>query len=223
GDDDPAIAQACQLVGHVRACQVQISGQFRRVSGMVEQGQDDPGSSGVGQCTTQAVHHVETRSNSQHALNYTARAEHSVTGVSPDRTPVRGSFTARRLARSLPDARDIAGELTIKGVALSLGGSVYDPNDAVGRLLFNVLGMVAEFEANLIRRACQMVCVSRTERNGTIMTMTNEKQQHDDGPSGQDLVEQLKASGQLDALFEQIDAGQVELTGDGGFVPALVK
>src|SRR5699024_9337505 len=72
-------------------------------------------------------------------------------------------------------------------------------------------------------RACQMVCVSRTERNGTIMTMTNEKQQHDDGPSGQDLVEQLKASGQLDALFEQIDAGQVELTGDGGFVPALVK
>src|SRR5699024_4266208 len=52
--------------------------------------------------------------------------------------------------------------------------------------------------------ACQMVCVSRTERNGTIMTMTNEKQQHDDGPSGQDLVEQLKASGQLDALFEQI-------------------
>lgn len=43
------------------------------------------------------------------------------------------------------------------------------------------------------------------------------------GPSGQDLVEQLKAAGQLDALFEQIDAGQVELAGDGGFVPALVK
>lgn len=40
-----------------------------------------------------------------------------------------------RLARSLPDARDIADELTTKGVALSLGGSVYDPNDAVGRLL----------------------------------------------------------------------------------------
>src|SRR5699024_12080249 len=72
-------------------------------------------------------------------------------------------------------------------------------------------------------RACQMVCVSRTERNGTIMTMTNEKQQHDDGPSGQDLVEQLKASGQLDALFEQIDAGPVDLTGDGGFEPHLAK
>lgn len=56
-----------------------------------------------------------------------------------------------RLARSLPDARDIADELSKKGVALSLGGSVYDPNDPVGRLLFNVLGMVAEFEADIIR------------------------------------------------------------------------
>jgi DNA invertase Pin-like site-specific DNA recombinase len=44
-----------------------------------------------------------------------------------------------RLARSLPDAR------------VSLGGSMHDPTDPVGRLLFNVLAMVAEFEADLIR------------------------------------------------------------------------
>jgi DNA invertase Pin-like site-specific DNA recombinase len=56
-----------------------------------------------------------------------------------------------RLTRSLPDARAIADELTARHVRLSLGGSVYDPNDAVGRLLFNVLAMVAEFEADLIR------------------------------------------------------------------------
>ncbi|WP_314647564.1 recombinase family protein [uncultured Microbacterium sp.] len=56
-----------------------------------------------------------------------------------------------RLARSLPDARDIADELSRRGVALSLGGSVYDPSDPVGRLMFNVLGMVAEFEADLVR------------------------------------------------------------------------
>lgn len=43
------------------------------------------------------------------------------------------------------------------------------------------------------------------------MTMTDEKTPG--GPSGQDLVEQLKAAGQLDALFAQIDAGEVELTG----------
>jgi len=57
-----------------------------------------------------------------------------------------------RLARSLPDARAIADELTARQVRLNLGGSVYDPNDAVGRLLFNVLGMVAEFSDIWTRR-----------------------------------------------------------------------
>jgi hypothetical protein len=56
-----------------------------------------------------------------------------------------------RLARSLPDARDILDELTRRNVRLSLGGSIHDPTDPVGRLLFNVLAMVAEFEADLIR------------------------------------------------------------------------
>ena len=56
-----------------------------------------------------------------------------------------------RLARSLRDATDIAEELTKRGVRLNLGGSIYDPTDPVGRLLFNVLGMVAEFESDLIR------------------------------------------------------------------------
>ena len=56
-----------------------------------------------------------------------------------------------RLARSLPDARAIADELTVRQVNLNLGGSVYNPNDPVERLLFNVLAMVAEFESDLIR------------------------------------------------------------------------
>jgi len=56
-----------------------------------------------------------------------------------------------RLARSLPDARDILEELTHRGVRLSMGGSVHDPTDPVGPLLFNVLAMVAEFEADLVR------------------------------------------------------------------------
>ena len=56
-----------------------------------------------------------------------------------------------RLARSLPDARDILDELTKRNVKLSLGGSIHDPTDPVGRLLFNVLAMVAEFESDLIR------------------------------------------------------------------------
>jgi DNA invertase Pin-like site-specific DNA recombinase len=56
-----------------------------------------------------------------------------------------------RLARALPDARAIADELTARQISVSLGGSVYDPTDAVGRLLVNVLAMVAEFESDLIR------------------------------------------------------------------------
>jgi DNA invertase Pin-like site-specific DNA recombinase len=56
-----------------------------------------------------------------------------------------------RLARSLPDARDIVEDLTRRQVNLNLGGSIHDPTDPVGRLLFNVLAMVAEFEADLIR------------------------------------------------------------------------
>ena len=40
-----------------------------------------------------------------------------------------------RLARSLPDAREILDDLTKREVKLSLGGSVHDPTDPVGRRL----------------------------------------------------------------------------------------
>ena len=69
-----------------------------------------------------------------------------------------------RLARSLPDARAIDDELTARQISLSLGGSVYDPTDAVGRLLFNVLAMVAEFESDLIRlRTVEGMKVAKTK------------------------------------------------------------
>ena len=47
--------------------------------------------------------------------------------------------------------KEVRHELTARSVRLRLGGSVYDPTDAVGRLMFNVLAMVAELEADLIR------------------------------------------------------------------------
>jgi len=49
------------------------------------------------------------------------------------------------------DARDIVDELTTRQLKLSLGGSVHDPGDPAGRLLFNVLAIVAEFESDLIK------------------------------------------------------------------------
>ncbi|MDF9749502.1 recombinase family protein [Arthrobacter sp. ES3-54] len=48
-----------------------------------------------------------------------------------------------RLARSLPDAGDIIEDLTKRSVKLGIGGSIRDPTDPVGLLLFNVLAMVA--------------------------------------------------------------------------------
>lgn len=56
-----------------------------------------------------------------------------------------------RLAGSVPDARAIADELTGRKVKLNIGGSVYDPTDPIGRLLFTTLSMIAEFEADLAR------------------------------------------------------------------------
>jgi DNA invertase Pin-like site-specific DNA recombinase len=89
--------------------------------------------------------------------------DHGLTGTNRERPGLREALAAcregdtlvvtklDRLARSLPDGRAIADELTVQQVRLNLGGSVYDPNDPVGRLLFNVLAMVAEFESDLIR------------------------------------------------------------------------
>jgi DNA invertase Pin-like site-specific DNA recombinase len=89
--------------------------------------------------------------------------DHGLTGCNRERPSLREALAAcrdgdtlvvtkhDRLTRSLPDARAIADELTTRRVRLSLGGSVYDATDPVGRLLFNVLAMVAEFEVDLIR------------------------------------------------------------------------
>ena len=45
----------------------------------------------------------------------------------------------------------------------------------------------------------------------------------DDRRSGEAAVDELLESGALDGLFARIDAGEVQLTGEGGFVPGLIK
>jgi DNA invertase Pin-like site-specific DNA recombinase len=65
-----------------------------------------------------------------------------------------------RLARSVPDARDIGDTLVARdigdtlvarGVRLSLGGSIYDPADPMSKMFFNMLAVFAEFEADLLK------------------------------------------------------------------------
>ena len=46
---------------------------------------------------------------------------------------------------------------------------------------------------------------------------------HDDRRSGEAAVDELLESGALDGLVARIDAGEVQLTGEGGFVPGLIK
>ncbi|WP_193601644.1 recombinase family protein, partial [Mycobacteroides abscessus] len=89
--------------------------------------------------------------------------DHGLTGTHRDRPALEQALAAcrsgdtlvvtklDRLARSVPDAHHIAGQLASNGVKLSINGAVYDPSDPMGKLLFNVLAMVAEFEADLIR------------------------------------------------------------------------
>lgn len=102
--------------------------------------------------------------------------DHDLTGTTRVRLGLREALAAcrsgdtlvvtklDRLARSVPDARDIVAELTASGVRLQLGSSVHDPTDPVGRLLFNVLAMVAEFEADLIRaRAREGMAVAKAK------------------------------------------------------------
>ena len=51
----------------------------------------------------------------------------------------------------MPDARAIGDQLADNGVALSLGGSVYNPDDPMGKMFFNILATFAEFEVDLLR------------------------------------------------------------------------
>jgi transposase-like protein len=42
-------------------------------------------------------------------------------------------------------------------------------------------------------------------------------------PRGADVAAEMAASGALDEVFAKIDSGELELTGDGGFIPGLIK
>jgi DNA invertase Pin-like site-specific DNA recombinase len=51
----------------------------------------------------------------------------------------------------VPDARAIGDSLAAHGVRLSLGGSVYDLSDPMGKCFFNILATFAEFAVDLSR------------------------------------------------------------------------
>ena len=70
-----------------------------------------------------------------------------------------------RLARSTLHLCQIAAELEKKGVALQVLDQSIDTNDATGRLLFNMLGAIAQFETE-IRAERQMEGILKAKANG---------------------------------------------------------
>lgn len=103
-----------------------------------------------------------------------------------------------RLARSMPDAREIADSLATRGVRLALGKTVYDPDDPMGKMFFNMLATFAEFESDLIRmrtREGMAIARSKGKLRGKPPKLTNRQQaelckMHDTGDySISDLAE----------------------------------
>jgi DNA invertase Pin-like site-specific DNA recombinase len=103
--------------------------------------------------------------------------DHGLTGTNRSRPGLDNALAALRegdtlvvpkldrLARSVPDARAIGDSLAAQGVRLSLGGSVYDPSDPMGKCFFNILATFAEFEVDLLRmRTREGMAIARANR-----------------------------------------------------------
>jgi DNA invertase Pin-like site-specific DNA recombinase len=86
-----------------------------------------------------------------------------------------------RLARSVPDARDIGDTLTARGIRLSLGGTIYDLADPMGKLFFNILATFAESEVDLLRmrtRKGMAVAGAKGKLRGKQPKLTAKQQAH---------------------------------------------
>ncbi|MEV8510198.1 recombinase family protein [Actinoplanes sp. NPDC051475] len=88
-----------------------------------------------------------------HAYSGTNRArpglDQALAAVRPGDTLVVPKLD--RLARSVPDARQIGDSLVERRIRLQLGTMTYDPADPMGKMFFNILATLAEFEVDLLR------------------------------------------------------------------------
>lgn len=85
--------------------------------------------------------------------------DHGLTGTNRNRPGLNQALAAvrsgdtlvvpklDRLARSVPDARAIGDSLVARDVKLSLGGTIYDPADPMGKMFFNILATLPSSRA----------------------------------------------------------------------------
>ncbi|GAA2847737.1 DNA invertase [Actinoplanes cyaneus] len=86
-----------------------------------------------------------------------------------------------RLARSVPDARQIADSLAARRVRLQLGTMIYDPTDPMGKTFFNILATFAEFEVDLLRlrtREGMAVAKAKGKLKGRVPKLSPTRQAH---------------------------------------------
>ena len=109
---------------------------------------------------------AEDRIYTDHGLTGTTRARPGLNQSIA--TVLKGDTLAvpklDRLARSVPEARAIADLLQERGVKLALGPTLYDPDDPMERMFFNIFATFAEFEADLIRmRTREGMAIARSK------------------------------------------------------------
>lgn len=119
--------------------------------------------------------------------------DHGITGSHRDRPGLDQALAAvrtgdilivpklDRLARSVPDARAIGDSLVDRGVRLSLGGTIYDPTDPMGKMFFNILATFAEFEIDLLRmrtREGMAIAKAKGRLKGKQPKLTKRQQEH---------------------------------------------
>lgn len=86
-----------------------------------------------------------------------------------------------RLARSVVDAHKVADSLRERGISLQMGSTLYDPDDPMGRMFFNILATFAEFEADLIRmRTREGMAIARQKGllRGKPYKLSEKRQEH---------------------------------------------
>ncbi len=107
-----------------------------------------------------------------------------------------------RLARSTVDLCNIAKELERKGVALQVIDQNIDTNDATGRLLFNMLGAITQFETE-IRAERQREGIKKSRERGVSFgrrrNLSQEeikklKEQREQGTLIKDLIKEYNLS-----------------------------
>ena len=86
-----------------------------------------------------------------------------------------------RLARSVPDAREIGDSLVARNIRLQLGTMVYDPTDPMGKMFFNILATFAEFEVDLLRmrtREGMAIARAKGKLKGRVPKLSATRQAH---------------------------------------------